>query len=346
MNSRQRVLASYRFEAPDACPVEYRYTPVGYYEHGEKLNDLFCQYVGDYDPPKRQPIPQLGPECFDGDGRYHEFKRDAWGTLWEYRIFGIAGIEKEYPLDDWAKLADYKMPAQPDWVTDPAAYQAMADMVHAHQQAGYAYRKLGAFKLFERLIAMRPFEDVLCDLFTDEDEIVQLLDMICDYYEPQIEALIRMGVDVIHFGDDFGTQTDLILSPEIFKNHFKPRYERLMRPIRQAGINVHFHSCGKIDRLFEDLKQVGVDSIWPQVPAYDMQRLADTLRDLQMSIAIHTDRGGVMTHGTPEQVRDLVKQEYNTFRPDKGGAWYYIEVDNGMPFENVQALVEEVFSYR
>ncbi len=67
---------------------------------------------------------------------------------------------------------------------------------------------------------------------------------------------------------------------------------------------------------------------------------------MQIAIALHTDRANTMTYGTPEEVRALVKKEFEIFRPDEGGSWFYIEPDNGMPFENLQALIEQVYSYR
>ena len=344
MTSRERMLAAYNFREPDMVPVEYYYAPVGFYEHGEKLNDLYAAHPGDFQPFSRMPIPVLGPECFDETGRYHEFRTDVWGTTWEYRIYGIAGIEYRYPLDDWGKYAEYRFPEQPAWVTDPAAFERMKQGIAAHQEQ-YFYRT-GGFSLFERLIALRPFEDVLCDLLTDDEHIIDLMDRLVDYYEPQIAAMIEAGVDAIHFGDDFGTEENLIFSPELFRTHFKPRYERMMKPIREAGIRIGFHSCGKVDKLFPEFKELGINSIWPQLPAYDMQRLADTLRDMQMAIAIHTDRANTMTYGTPDDVRALVRREFEIFRPDKGGAWFYIEPDNGMPFENVKALIETVYEYR
>ena len=153
-------------------------------------------------------------------------------------------------------------------------------------------------------------------------------------------------MDCIHFGDDFGTQDNLIFSPEIFKRHFKPRFEKLMKPIKEAGIKVSFHSCGQVKDLLPEFADLGINAIWPQLTVYDMQELADTLRNMKIALAIHTDRSYTMTYGTPDEVRALVKKEYEIFRPDKGGSWFYIEPDNGMPFENIKALIETVWEYR
>lgn len=61
---------------------------------------------------------------------------------------------------------------------------------------------------------------------------------------------------------------------------------------------------------------------------------------------VHTDRAVTMTHGTPQQVRDLVLREYDTFRMPAGGSWFYIEADNGFPYENLEALVNTVRELR
>jgi hypothetical protein len=53
-----------------------------------------------------------------------------------------------------------------------------------------------------------------------------------------------------------------------------------------------------------------------------------------------------MTFGTPSEVRDLVKREYETFRMHEGGSWFYVECDNGFPFENMEMLVRTIAEYR
>ena len=49
---------------------------------------------------------------------------------------------------------------------------------------------------------------------------------------------------------------------------------------------------------------------------------------------------------TPAQVRELVKREFDTFQMDQGGSWFYVEADNGFPYENLEALVETIRELR
>jgi len=344
MNGRERVRAAYEFRPPDKTPVQFYYAPVGFYEHGEKLNDLFARYEGDFEPFAWQPIPRPPAEAFDARGRYDETRRDAWGTLWRYKIFGVWGMEVDYPLRDYARLAEYEFPPLPAYVTDASAFALEQEKIKEHRRGYFCSRSVGGF--FEKLISLRPFEDVLCDMAEENEDFIALLDRLTEYYRRHIDALIRLGVDAISFGDDYGTQRGLIFSREMFQKYFMPRYRELTRPARAAGVKVHFHSCGKVGPLLEDFRAMGVDSIWPQLPAYDMRWLADCCRDLGLAVAIHTDRAETMTRGAPEQVRALVRREYKIFRPDLGGSWFYVEVDNGFPFESIRALAEEIYALR
>lgn len=341
MTSRERVKRAKNYLEPDMVPVEYFYTGTPVYEHGEKVNDLLAKYPGDFGPYVAMH-PEIPATDFDPDGRYHAFRKDEWGTTWEYHIFGVAGIAKDFPLRDLDALDGYVFPKviTKDSPEFPYYKKAVADW-----QKNYYYSEgIGGF--FERMIALRPFEDVLCDLITNEEKLVTLLDRLTDHFAAHIDAAIAAGADGIAFGDDFGTELSLIFSHDIFREYFFPRYKKLIEPARAAGLDVHFHSCGKVDSLFEDFREMGVNSIWPQLPRYDMEELAYTIKHLGLALSIHTDRANTMTFGTPDDVRQLVNREFDVFRPDKGGSWFYIESDNGFPYENIKALVETVGSFR
>ena len=342
MNSRERVKRTMRFQMPDKVPVQFYYSPVGYYEHGEKLNDLYDVLHGDFEPFVRMPIPKPPASDFDESGNYHAFRRDEWGVLWEYRIFGITGIPVEYPLEDLSKPDSYTFPAPPP--LEGLEFDARRRGIAEHQKQYYNLQ--GAGSLFERLIQLRPEVEVLCDIELDEPGINLLADQIIDYNAKHVALAIKTGADGISFGDDYGTERGLIMSPKTWRRFLKPRLQRLFEPARRAGLDIHFHSCGLISELLEDFKEIGVTSVWPQLPAYNMKTLAQTCRSLGLAVAVHTDRARTMTSGTPKDVRELVKKEFEVFSMAKGGAWFYVEADNGFPFENIEALVTTILEMR
>lgn len=331
MTPKERVKRAIAFQKPDKVPVQYYYCPVGYYEHGDKLNDLYAEMEGDFSPFARVPVPVIPASDFDGAGNYHSYRRDEWGTLWEYRIFGIAGIPCGYPLADESRIASFSAPPAP-----PAPGKTPSDF----------FRLEGWGNLYERLIALRPEAEVLCDIVSGETYIHRLADIITAYNTALVKNAVAAGADGITFGDDYGTARGLMMSPELWRSFLYPRLEAIFAPARKAGLSIHFHSCGYVWDLLPDFKKLGVSSIWPQLPSYDMPKLAARCRELGLAVAIHTDRAQTMTFGTAGQVRDLVLREYETFKLYDGGGWFYIEADNGFPYANLEALVRTIKELR
>ena len=150
----------------------------------------------------------------------------------------------------------------------------------------------------------------------------------------------------VQFADDFGTQSNLLMSPEVFRRFIKPRFKELIAPVKAAGKKVMFHSCGQILPVIEDLKEIGVDALWPQINLYDLKEFASYCRSINMAIAIHPERSELMTNGTPDMIKRKMNEYAEAFRPQDGGSWFYIEIDNGFPYENIEAAVEYIHELR
>jgi len=350
MNSRERVKRAMHFQSVDKVPLRYKYTQVGYYEHGDKLNDLFATLPGDFEPCPRAPIPVLSPDQFDADGRCHFFQEDAWGTTWEYRIYGVTGMACKYPVNSPEEAEVYKAPAGP--ASEGAAFEAYAKKIQKNQHDGFYTLNSewgGMYEwpnFYEKLIALYGDENVLCDILMDEAGVNHLADEVIEYDSAFVTRAVKAGADGFLFGDDYGTARGLLMNPDTWRRFFKPRLKKLFQPAVDAGLDIHFHSCGVVSSILPDLKEIGVTSIWPEIPAYNMEQLAAKCRELELAVEIHSDRAITMTYGTPQQVRDLIHREVDTFRVPDGGAWMYVEVDNGFPFENIEAQIETIASYR
>jgi len=338
MTHRRRVADTLAHKSVDRPAVQYMYSQVGFYEHGEPLNDLFEQYPGDFEAFVRKPIPVPPASAFDADGRYYEKKTDEWGATQEYRVYGIMGHGVDFPVKAPEDAANYVFPPQPDYVMDPELYRKTISEI----KKGY-FAFGGGLGLLERLWMIRGFENLMMDICEEEPNIMSLMDRLAEYSRRRVEAAVAAGADGIAFGDDYGTQDNLLLSKETFRRVIKPRLAVMMEPAVKAGLHIHFHSCGQITELFDELKDLGVRSLWPQLPLYDMRELKKALDFYGFSIAIHTDRAFTMTSGSPEEVREAVLLENEIFKPRDGGAWFYIEPDTGFPFENIKTQIETVF---
>ncbi len=344
MTSYERVKRAMNYQSVDRVPVRHYFSQVGYYEHGDKLNDLFATLPGDFQPFRRFKPEAPLPEDFDENGNFHAFRKDFWGTTWEFRIFGIAGIPYDHPIKTPEDAESYVAPAPP--ALNGADFDAFAAEVKAKKDAGFYAMNPSLTGLYERMIALYGDENVLCDIIMDEPGINHLADELTEYFKVYMMRGVKAGCDAVHLGDDYGSERSLLMSPECWRRFIKPRLKTIFQPAIDAGLNIHFHSCGQISEILPDLREIGVTSIWPQLPAYNMKELAKRCRELELAVEIHTDRANTMTYGTPNDVRELVKREFETFRMMDGGSWFYIEVDNGFPYANIEALVQTIAEYR
>ncbi len=342
MNSRERVQTALAFQPVDKIALEIHPSPGGLFNHGQKLLDLMLACGHDFNDQSDLALPVVPKEHFDPDGRYHRIATDDWGTTWDYRIYGVWGHRIKYPLQDIAALTHWRPPAI-EKLQGQALEQAR-EKAATHRQT--YYQMGGGVSLFETMQSLRPYEDLLIDIADDTSEINQLADLLMEYYTVVVENALAMDVDAITFGDDFGTQQALILSPRTFRRFFLPRYKTLIEPIKRAGKKVVFHSCGKVEPLLADLRDVGVDALWPQLTLFDSRHLAKLSRDLGLILMLHPDRGELMQRSAPQQVRDYLLRLVDDYQCLTGGSWLYLEVDPGFAWPNVKTMFETVIEMR
>ena len=343
MLPRERVEAAMDFRPPDIVPLRILPSAGGLYEHGEPLLELHRACGHDFGDLSGLSLPAPPPpEDFDADGRYHAFRTDAWGTRWEYRIFGIWGHPVYWPLEDLSKLEEYIPPPLPP--TEGPAVEQAREAIAVDKRRYFTLG--GSGSLFESLHSVRRFEDVLMDIAEDRSEIHRIADMLLEHALAGVEGSLARDVDGVCFGDDYGTQSAMLVSPATWRRFFRPRYEALFAPIKRAGKRIFFHVCGMVEPILEDFAQMGVDVIWPQLTAYDVPTLARRCRELGLTVELHPDRGDLMQYGTPEQIRTHVLRLLETFGTASGGSWLYVEIDPGFPFENARALFEVAMELR
>lgn len=187
---------------------------------------------------------------------------DEWGCRWERTSMDNSCIVG-CPLTDWEKLSDYSFP-NPD---DPGKY---ADFNRDLSGAGEKFVMFcGGLGLFERFHCLRGFENALADLYVDPERTHEMLDRILDYHVRQVKGVHDRGggrVDAVAFSDDWGTELSSIISPEKFREFFKPRYAELFKHIHDLGMHTWLHSCGRINEVLDDLIDAGLDVVNSQQP--------------------------------------------------------------------------------
>lgn len=147
-------------------------------------------------------------------------------------------------------------------------------------------------------------------------------------------------------GTDFGTQNGEFFRPEVFRELYKPYYQRINDWVHQnTPWKTFYHCCGSIVNYLDDFVEMGVDILNPvQLSARGM--------DAHMLKEKYGDKlvfwGGVDTQqtlpfGTPEQVRQQVKERLDIL--SKGGGYVFAPIHNVVaktPVENLIAMYEAV----
>jgi len=194
---------------------------------------------------------------------------------------------------------------------------------------------------------LRGFEDWFTDLAVDKKLAGALFDAAVEHNASLAEEILKVAgdlVDVVAFSDDLGFQNGPIVSPELYRELFKPRHQKYFDTVKKyTSAFIHFHCCGSIYKLLDDLIELGVDAINPvQVAARDMN--SSTLGaefGSRLSFWGAIDSQFILPKGTTEDVKSEVRRRIRDLAP--GGGYVLAAVHNiqpGVPVENIIAMYE------
>ncbi len=179
--------------------------------------------------------------------------RDAWGCLWHYPGMELDGQVIEHPLDSWEKFETWQAPSPAERIEEIKKEAKEKGPSPAGMEHGF---------LFLRLTYLRGFENCMIDMMDDRPEIHEIADRILQYHLDLLGNMHRLCGSRMHgfrFSDDWGTQTDLHISPELWDRFFMPRYRKLFDAVHECGWHVWMHSCGRINKIVGRLVELGVD---------------------------------------------------------------------------------------
>ena len=287
----------------------------------------------------------LSPATTTNDGL--ESYTDEWGVVRTKPVGGHYYVSKVPFEGSHVSAMELKKHKWPD-PTDPNKIKGLKEEARRlREQTDYGI----VLSLPGRLISLgqflRGFGPWLEDLVINQKFACGLLDI---GLEIQMELCKRMleavgnCVDVVHFGDDYGMQTGPILSPDMYRNIFKPRQKKLYSLIKtKTDAKILFHSCGSVYKLIGDFIDAGIDALNPiQVSAEDMDT-KKLKREFGNKIAFWggVDSQRVLPFGTQDEVRKEVKGRIDDLGP--GGGYILAAVHNvqaEVPPENIVALFE------
>ena len=107
----------------------------------------------------------------------------------------------------------------------------------------------------------------LMNLALDPEGVHDFLDRLTEIHLKNLERFLGAvgdSIDIILFGDDLGMQSGPQLSPEMYREYFKPRHQLMWNTAKKlADVKVMLHCCGGVRELLPDLIDAGLDTINP-----------------------------------------------------------------------------------
>lgn len=166
---------------------------------------------------------------------------------------------------------------------------------------------------FQDTCASFGMETALMNMLANEEVYQAVDDKVMEFYLKANKILLEATkgeLDAILIGNDVGTQRGLMISPECIRKFVIPGCKKLVEQAHSYGVKVIYHSCGSIADVIPDFIEAGVDIIHPiQALAAGMEpgNLKERFGD-DVSYCGGVDTQDLLVHGTPEMVRDKVKE--------------------------------------
>lgn len=363
MNSKTRVLKAFRRlnGDPDRVPMQFDLCRQLTEEFGRKLGiqpDFALSYYEDltYRISANDIRTKLGSDVVVVGGTVAKgytpepVQRDI--TKNEFGMFMKPGplyVEVvKCPLEDAETIDDIENYPFPDAWAPGRFDKARRDI----DRSGKDYFTIGdvEISMFEMAWHLTGLEKYMMGMMCEEPWLERLNDRVEEWSTGLALQLVRAGVDAIWFGEDLGSQTSTLISPEDWRVKFKPRHRRMIEKLRRENpdIIIIMHSDGAVAPLLEDFIEMGVDvynPVQPNVPGSDPRELKDRYGD-RMCFFGGIDQQQLLPSGDIPRIRAEIKERIGILGKNRGyllAPAHILQAD--VSTGTVEEMIRAVISY-
>jgi len=252
------------------------------------------------------------------------------------------GVPKEYPLKDWDDFENYVKNVFPD----PYAADRfkLADSMDFSDKYIIADLYLSGFT---GMWLIRGFHEVLSDMCVEPERFNKLADLIFDFETEIIRQCAAYNFDCVYFADDWGMQSTMMISPEMWREHFKERYKKQFQLCHELGMDVYFHTCGYVYPILQDFIDIGVDIFHlGQVNVNNIKKVGEDFSG-KVCFCATIDYQSTGPYGTKEEIFDEAKELIDNLCNEHGGLFVQLLDYETMGYANAIAgntmLAREAF---
>ena len=343
MTSRERVLRAIAHQPTDRMPADYHAL--------QPVTDRLVQHLGLQNSEELLQFFQIDmrrvgfsyylPNSAPDDEGY---VRDMWGMRVHPGKADGDAAKVRYPFDEETTVdAVYAHP----WPSaDVLDYRGIAEGCAAVHDDYITYGSPWC-PFFHEIGWLIGQENYLMWMHTRPDLVDAITDCIVSFEVAVTRRFLDAcdgKLDIAFFGNDFGTQRGLFISPGLFQRFLRQPLKRFYDLAHDYGCKVMQHSCGSVGDIIPWLIEDGVDLLNPiQMRAAGME-LPALAQQFGGKITFH---GGVDTQhtlpfGAPDDVRAQVRS-YRALTRETGGYILCSSQDliDDISEENILAMYEE-----
>lgn len=246
-----------------------------------------------------------GTNSYDRWGTYISFPEDQAAAV------PIVTVENQViqDIEEWEKYV--KVPNLRENCSE--GWETALQNKESIDSSEYLTMTIMGTGIFEQMHMLMTFEDTLCSLLTNPDEVHGLIDAITEYRLEYMRLIVEhLHPDAILSHDDFGSKTSMFMAADVWREFFKEPYRKLYDYLHANHVMVIHHSDSFCEPIVEDLAEIGVD-IWQGVlPTNDIVSITEKLDGrmaLMGGIDSIIDREGV----TEDEIRKEVRRALNAY---------------------------------
>jgi uroporphyrinogen decarboxylase len=160
---------------------------------------------------------------------------------------------------------------------------------------------------FQDACAAFGMEQALMVMLGNPEMFRAVIDRITDFYLKANEMFYESTkglLDAVLIGNDFGSQTGLMVDPDSLREYVFPGTKKLVDQAKSYGLIVMHHSCGSIFPIIQDLADLGADIIHP-IQALASKMDAPNLKKYfvgKVAFCGGIDAQNLLVNGKPEEV--------------------------------------------
>jgi hypothetical protein len=193
---------------------------------------------------------------------------------------------------------------------------------------------------FDYFLHLFGFKQGLVHLFQDASKCQKILQRFTEGIKKIASGQIEHHVDAIKISSPYAGSG--FISPEFYQKFVLPFEEDIAKSIREQGIFVYTHTCGKISDRLEKMAESGVSGIeCLDPPPLGDVRLSDAKRRIGHKVFIkgNIDPVNILLYGDKKTVEQDVKKRIEIGKP--GGGYILSTACSIAPYtrkENIQLL--------